>query len=426
MKHLSIYNVYIEIDGIIWIYNNKVKSLISLSSDESKIVRTTDVRALPSDLIKKLFDNKMIYDGENETDEFINSFYEKMGEKKLNVMIMASTACNFDCIYCYENYEPKTIDLNFSDIFLHSLIKSIESFSSVFLEWFGGEPLLAKKQIIYISNKSREICRKNKKPFVGAITTNGYYLNYDTFSQLIDGNIIFFQITLDGVQDSHDKYRPLKNGEGSYIVIFNNLLEIKKRVSDSKIFRLTIRNNVSKENALACQEFKKVFNEYFGDDNRFQLFQYPIKDWGGSGVDSIKDQLLTEQYLPLVQSRNSRNDLFESVSSGVCVASKKYGFVIEPDYGIFKCNHYIQGEDRLKYQNRIGRMDEKNGFIIDEKKNSNWIHCDIKDICAKCEFLPNCILRCPLSDIFPYKDCKANMAGLIKDKIVKYIGNQHR
>ena len=167
----------------------------------------------------------------------------------------------------------------FEKTFIKFLNQNISKYSSLFIEWFGGEPLLAKKYVISIAKKARGICKKINIPFLSSITTNGYYLNYAVFSELLDGNVIYFQVTIDGNKKWHDKYRPLKNGDGTYEVIFNNLLSIKRNVPINKIFRLTIRSNICNDNKEACMQFEKIFEENFGDDDRFQLFHFPIKDW---------------------------------------------------------------------------------------------------------------------------------------------------
>ena len=60
--------------------------------------------------------------------------------------------------------------------------------------------------------------------------------------------------------------------------------------------------------------------------NDFNCYNFD-KDWGGQRIEGMKDDLFQE-----IESMNQdRNNIFESVEASCCVASKKYGFVIDPD-----------------------------------------------------------------------------------------------
>ena len=352
---LSKYNIYVKEDEAIWIYNNYKKKIIQLSKEEYQQLNYNELENRDSKLYKRLIQYNIIYEGEDETKSMLIAHQQRLSKSGLNIMIMSSTACNFNCSYCYEEFVPKNIDGLFEKTFIEYLDQNVSRYSSLFIEWFGGEPLLAKNHVISIAKKAREICKKTNTPFLSSITTNGYYLDYIIFSELLDGNVIYFQVTIDGNKEWHDKYRPLKNGEGTYDVVFSNLLNIKRHVPNNRIFRLTIRNNVSNDNKEACIQFKKVFEESFGDDNRFQLFQFPIKDWGGKKIMDIKNQLIIEETLQLSYTENYRNDIFESIESSSCLAAKKNGYVIDPDYKVYKCNHYIQGKEIMNGVNMKSR-----------------------------------------------------------------------
>ena len=336
---------------------------------------------------------------------------------KLELTIMASTACNFRCEYCYEELMPKTIDSEFSSVFIKYIEKNVEHFESIFIDWFGGEPLLARKEIILISSQVKSICRLQQVPYVGSITTNGYFLDYKTFLKLLNQNILFYQVTIDGNKEWHDKYRPLKSGEGTYDVIIKNLLQIKKYAPIYRTFRIVIRNNVSKQNYTSCQKFIRIFNQLFQDDKRFQLFQFPIKDWGGERIKKMSNELFDEREV----LNKDRNDILESMVASCCLASKRNGFVIDPELKVYKCHHYIQKKYELKYKNEIGYLDKKGNMYLDEKLNIQWTMQIISELCRQCKYLPNCMIICPLQDIKPYRGCKEEKRKQLENKIQEYI-----
>lgn len=235
---LSKYNIYIKQNSDIWIYNNFKKKIICVSQEEYYRLINNTLEINNPKLYKKLVQYGIVYLGIDEVGTLLDYYKKNIEDLRLNIMIMSSTACNFNCSYCYEEFIPKQIDYVFEKAFIEFLNKNTVKYKSVFIEWFGGEPLLAKERVISISKKAKKICIDKKKPFICSITTNGYYLDYATFYKLLEGNIIYFQVTIDGNKKWHDKYRPLKNGRGTYDVVFNNLLSIKKMWEKIKYFDL--------------------------------------------------------------------------------------------------------------------------------------------------------------------------------------------
>ena len=105
---------------------------------------------------------------------------------------------------------------------------------------FGGEPLLpggkSKSVILNIINKS---IRENIDL---SFVTNGYTLT-DYITILKKGNIREIQVTLDGLEDMHNKRRAYKNGEGT----FNEIVKGIDAVLDAKI-PVNLRIVMDKEN----------------------------------------------------------------------------------------------------------------------------------------------------------------------------------
>ncbi len=215
----SKYNYYIEDLKNIWIYNSYTRRIIKtdlIMFEKIKKQIKVDVKLIDSNIIQWLLDAGIICeDGTMESEWLIKSYQNSKVQSSLEFIIMASTSCNFNCQYCYENLVPQIIDDNFSAVFLECLKKNISFFPGLFIEWFGGEPLLAGKKIIDLTKQIKEIAKKNHKPYLSSITTNGYLLDVDKFIQLVQGNVVFFQITIDGLKEWHDKYRPLKSGRGN-------------------------------------------------------------------------------------------------------------------------------------------------------------------------------------------------------------------
>lgn len=70
--------------------------------------------------------------------------------------------------------------------------------------------------------------QKSKKPYYSSITTNGYLLTPNNIKTLIDCNVYSYTITIDGLQETHDKFRHLVGKQPTFNNnIINNLEYIK-------------------------------------------------------------------------------------------------------------------------------------------------------------------------------------------------------
>ena len=76
------------------------------------------------------------------------------------------------------------------------------------LGFFGGEPLLYYKDIVYpLLSYLSSICKKHELNYSVGFTSNGYLLTDKIIKELKDFKVSSFQITLDGDKESHNKVR---------------------------------------------------------------------------------------------------------------------------------------------------------------------------------------------------------------------------
>lgn len=168
--------------------------------------------------------------GVNESKKAIGIYdtYRYIFDKALKIVIIPTLACNFRCVYCYENHDSYIINEEFENNLYLAIIDFIKKHDMRLLaiEWFGGEPLLAYNNIIRFTKKMKEWCIENNVEYGFSMTTNGYLLSLKKYEKLCSLGFTRFIVTLDGFEHTHNKYRYLKNGEGTWKRIFNNLLFI--------------------------------------------------------------------------------------------------------------------------------------------------------------------------------------------------------
>lgn len=350
----------------------------------------------------------------DEADAFIKSYLNNENSR-LHLVILGSTGCNFRCQYCYIQESTQTFTREYSLRLLKWLDKVLKNYKGLMINWFGGEPLLAKEEVVFLSENILKIANKSHVPLIAHMTTNGYFLDIETFKSLIRNRIIYYQITIDGLKDTHDIYRPLKNGNGTYDVIISNLKSICSQQETGRFF-INIRNNITRENRKSCEDFKDEFKSLFGGNYHFSLTQFPVKDWGGERINGIRQELLSETDLLPLRGVHTTTDLCDSLETVRCYATKRNGFVIDPRCNVYKCSHLYSDKDGLT--NYIGKISEEGELSIDENLNMQWSMPRISNKCFLCFFLPYCMsYYCPYSKLEETSSCKDMMANRLNGQI---------
>lgn len=426
-KMVSKYNVYNQVMKYYTVYNVATRKCLNVSKNTYQALLNDNNIAIDKSDYQLLKQNDMLFEEEfDETKGVLNHYYSIMYNKNAHIVIMAATYCNFNCKYCYEDFNPSEIGAKFETNFIQYIKRNSKKYSSILIDWFGGEPLLAKEKIIEISKQVLEICKKNHVPFLASITTNGYLLDYETFNKLVQTRVVYYQITLDGIENTHNRLRPLKNGGKTYSTILNNLKQIRDKMPVDQYFQILIRNNVCKSNRDSCIEFLQVFQKEFANDVRFGLVQFPIKDWGGDNVKSLSDELIETKVINNDNNYFAYSDITDNIENIGCYASKKYGFVIDPDCNIYKCSHYIQDKKCPEKNSRIGYINEKGQLLIDDNQASQWNICNISEECMSCNIMPYCLyMNCPKNDLISAANCYENTKDEIFEKL-KLLAKQGR
>lgn len=360
---------------------------------------------------------------EDEITNFLFHYSKISNSQDLDLTIITTTSCNFNCKYCYQNLENYTIDNDFEKNICLYIEKNITKYKRVYIEWFGGEPLLCFERIISISKKIISICQDYGVPYLASITTNGYYLNAPIFEELLEHKVIKFQVTIDGDMDTHNKFRPLKNGKPTYNEIMENLMEIRDKFGNKKYFDIIIRNNISEESLLGIDSFLNDYNEKFGQCKNFTLLPYPIGDWGGSMVKSIKGLFTYDQFIDKMNKKYKKHKIHIDIGirpeNMICYAAKRFGYTIDPLGNIYKCSHYILSETKKASKNNyIGNILDLNESKKSNLVNRKFIKPNIVKECFDCDYLPYCLYRhCPLAVLKNYKNCKK----LVRQEIDKGV-----
>lgn len=149
----------------------------------------------------------------NDTTEIKNFF----GTYPLTASSIRTTmACNARCKHCYANGGKKLSD-EFSKEEIFNIIDQLSEMKISQIFFTGGEPFL-RKDIVEILEYA------NSKEFQILISTNGTIINEETIKCLSKIKFQQFQVSIDGLEKSHDENR----GKGFFEKAINTIHLLQK------------------------------------------------------------------------------------------------------------------------------------------------------------------------------------------------------
>lgn len=394
---LSKYTIYVKDDSENIILYNSLRGIESICKlkypySQNFISYLNQLEELEPGLEKYLISKKYLienYVDENARLRFL--YLKEITNNILNLIILPTEKCNFRCKYCYESFSVGKMNSGIQQKIIDFVKKKINKYNGLHVMWFGGEPLLVKDIIYNMSNQFIDICNKNHKLYIAQMTTNGYELTPAIFDKLYKCGVIEYQITLDGPSMLHDLNRVLPNGRGTFKVIFENLMEIKKRYSNRR-FEMVIRTNLTKQIIDYINEYIDMCNNITENDNRFKIDIQFVSNWLEKSDDSMRKEMVSNDdvrllFKKLYASKMNLNNLYIGdlqPGGAVCPNGRLNSLVFRPNGEIHKCTMSFENKDTM-----VGNMFEER--MINEDRYSDWL-CKF-DHCGKiseCKFAPIC------------------------------------
>ena len=340
--------------------------------------------------------NHFLLDSELEAQKLIDQLYSYLNRDSLLqlVLLPAGLDCNFECKYCYQNRDNHYYGIDHQKRLI-KLFSHKKGLKEVSLSFFGGEPLLNSRWIIdFLQNVKKEFPHIK---LTSTITTNGYLLEKKIFLKLLALGVNTYQITLDGVEETHNFLRPLENGAPTFKKIVENLNNISALNGE---FRIVLRINYN--NSFNFDHWLKwVKREPFSRDKRFFYIFRPIASGWNEKVNDVacKQSKKYERFrfnsLLLENGLISFDYLFYKKGGLLCPAGRKNFFILNWDFSLSKCT--VEMDNPI---NRVGYL--TSGGVIHLNRNANlWVKKPVaEEKCRKCFFLPLCLSNhCPLNNI---------------------------
>lgn len=312
----------------------------------------------------------------------------------LSLIVLPSEECNFRCTYCSQLFERGTMAPHIRAAIRRFISAQVPKLRSLWIGWFGGEPLLGYDVIQELAPFLQDATRDHEVSYASHITTNGYLLTPERVQNLLKWGVLDYQVTLDGLPEVHDTKRPLKEGGPTFARIMGNLMEMRRC---AERFKVRVRVNFDRENISSLQRFFDFLGDQLESDPRFEIAFNPVGKWGGANDDRLNvftDEVLACQAGLRDQARKARLPIESAMrrakaGSFLCHATLAGGFVIGADGRLMKCTNFGIMPKEI---NVIGQLLDDGTIELDRTTNLKWIvpfyNHDPK--CKKCFYLPVC------------------------------------
>ncbi|MBR0560497.1 radical SAM protein [Neokomagataea sp. TBRC 2177] len=289
------------------------------------------------------------------------------------MIIMPTEQCNFRCKYCYEDFEIGNMKSDTISAVKALISRRVASgLRKLQINWFGGEPLLARSIVEDISRHALDVTENTDCSYLAGMTTNGYLLTEEQLKKNYNVGIKSYQITLDGPSSIHNLTRIRRNGSGSFERIWENLIKAR----DSQITaNFLLRLHVTAQNIESIIEFADVLRAEFGSDGRFKFFPKIVNNYGGAHFDigSIPGRENAAEALSKVQQALG---LHVPVGHGPaaggscnsCYAAQPTSLVIRANGRINKCTVTLNDP-----KNDVGFLNDDGTVEISDQKMNYWL-----------------------------------------------------
>lgn len=351
-------------------------------------------------LVPRNRDESAMYEG---LSRMFRAFFSKKGIQ--NFVIMPTYGCNARCIYCYEEGAVPTVMTRETEMqVVRFILNNRRAEEPVFLNWFGGEPLLGVGTIDRITTALREA----KVEYRSSMISNGSLITTEIIDKMLGlWKLTRIQISMDGAEVD---YRKRKN----YYVYRNEyraVMETISRLSEAGI-QVSVRCNVDEENWVNIPRFLEDMET--GVKNKEKVFLYFYLLYQSRRAENslaMQEKIIAAQSLIRIAGFRLAppQEVGLSFRTNHCVADGD-GVVITPDGSLYPCEH-------CPSESRFGNVWQG---ITDEAARHEFCRTDrIREKCRKCMFLPDCtgFSNCPIVDY----DCQGTRRIIALDMLCRLI-----
>jgi len=205
--------------------------------------------------------------------------------------------CNLTCKHCYSISADKEFPGELSTEQVFEVMDDLKAFRVPALILSGGEPLL-RPDIFDISRRAKE------KGFYVGLSTNGTLIDEDMIGKVADTGYDYVGISIDGLHDTHDKFRRL---DGAFDASMKAV-----RLCVERGLKVGLRFTMTQDNASELPGMLDLLDEY-----GVERFYFSHLNYAGRGNHNRKDDAVFNM------TREAMDLLFERCLADIYAGTPK-------------------------------------------------------------------------------------------------------
>ncbi|WET48133.1 radical SAM protein [Chryseobacterium indologenes] len=392
-----------------------------------------------SELLRLTEMQLLVPENENELEKIMDENRVYLEDRKVLYHVLQPGAnCQLGCHYCGQKHTkdflPQNLYQSVIDRIEGKLMAMENQYKALTFTWYGAEPLMSLKQIRELTPLLKNLAKKYNAVYSSDMITNGLSLKKGIFEELVSElDVMKFQITLDGMQEDHDKRRYTKSGEKTFDIIMQNIINaVNHPLFIEKKCQMGVRINIDKTNQESVVPFLELLSSHNLLDKVILQFA-EIIDWGENGAS--KDSLSITEFaekeidwiLNFIQLGGSASTFIPERQYAACMVQEKNSEVFDAFGNIFPCYElpYTPIYENSHYL--IGNLkQDENTYKLDNPLR-NWSeHVKKGDVsyCNKCKFYPVCGGGCPKSWFDGTPACPSFKFNIEDRLVLQHISNR--
>ena len=392
----SRYNIKFEFEGKEYLYNTLSTALVEIDKAIADSIELNDFSNLDSKYINELSQLHFVVEDEAKEEMdymyYFNSMKYRIGAKSLGLIFIPTYSCNLLCPYCLQGAkkDKKIVSdenlarvLSFVKKRLDESRKEAVTIRKINVTIYGGEPLMAKRQVIAFCNRLHTIAESEGIEPSIQIISNCTLLD-DEIMDLMKRYNTSIQVSIDGNKNEHDKTRIKHDGSGT----FDTIVEKLKKLNDKGLKKsIVIRINVNENNVESAEEIMSLLREY--SDDIYFAFVSKYKGFNDGFDLCLSNQsyseILTKKIYPIYEKFGLPvyRPFGKEAPCSICTENR---YVVDANLDVYKCEVLVNQPDA-----KVGVIDDKGNVVYNSnfyKQMSVSPYRNAK--CMECKMLPLC------------------------------------
>lgn len=195
-----------------------------------------------------------------------HSVASQASARKPVVVWNTTRTCNLKCVHCYSNSEAKSYPGELDVSSGMALIDDLSQYKIPALLFSGGEPL-TRKELFELMSYARQSGLRT------VISTNGTLITPELAKKIKDIGVTYVGVSLDGLEDTNDKFRGVPGAFTRAMQGFRNLVDAGQKVG--------LRMTLTKQNVA---DIDRIFDFIEKEHINRACFYHLVPSGRGHGV----------------------------------------------------------------------------------------------------------------------------------------------